>query len=72
MDDQELKEKIESLNEEQLKHLQVFVDYLVYKAEKMKGGKLRPYGLEKGKIHISDDFDASLKTLKTTCNFYGK
>ncbi len=64
MEDQELFEKIESLNKEQLKHLEVFVGYLVEKAKKMREGKLRPHGLEKGKIHMAADFDEPLEDFK--------
>ena len=65
MSDQELFDKIESLNKEQLSHVQVFVEYLVEKAKKMKEGKLYLQDDLNENINLAADKEAAYKTSKT-------
>ncbi len=64
MENQLLYNHIKSLPKSLKKEVVSFMERLISMTLKTKKGKLRPYGLEKGEIHIAPDFDAPLEDFK--------
>lgn len=64
MNDISLLNKINSLPEELKKEVIHFVEFLQTKTEKKSEKKPRVFGSLKGKIHMADDFDKPIETMK--------
>lgn len=64
MDNVSLYNKINSLPENLKKEVQDFVEFLQAKTKKESSKKPRSFGSLKGKIHMTDDFDAPLEDFK--------
>jgi len=64
MDTKNLMNQINTLPEDLKSEVANFVAFLLSKSEKSKKGKLRPYGLQKGKIHMTEDFNEPLEDFK--------
>lgn len=64
MDNVSLYNKINSLPENLKKEVQDFVEFLQTKTKKAPGKKPRAFGSLKGKIKMTEDFDAPLDDFK--------
>lgn len=64
MDTNDLVKQINTLPENLKAEVANFVEFLLSKSEKSNKGKVRPYGLQKGKIHMAEDFDEPLEGFK--------
>jgi hypothetical protein len=59
-----VEEKLKAIPEQFLPEVSEFLDYVQYKAKITSPSQKRMPGVMKGKIRISDDFDAPLEEFK--------
>lgn len=64
MDKNNLYRKISSLSEDLKSEVNDFIDFLLAKRKKKKTKQKSMFGIAKGKIHMSPDFDEPLDDFK--------